>query len=56
MASKHGINDSSGNANIDVESRPDTADSLESIIGNMMLAHEMIVNDDFSLKEVPENT
>ena len=56
MASKHVINDSSGCVNTDMDSRPDNADSLESVIGNMMLAHEMIVNDDFSLKEVPEHT
>lgn len=29
---------------------------LDSIFGNMALAHEMILNDDFKLATLPDNT
>ena len=32
------------------------SNDLDSIVGNMALAHEMILNDDFRLETLPENT
>ena len=32
------------------------SNDLDSIVGNMALAHEMILNDDFKLATLPENT
>ena len=35
---------------------PGVTEDLSSIIGNMVLAHEMIINDDFKLKGFQDNT
>ena len=56
MAERQEEKDAELHGNVTMTSRPDNANGLQSIIGNMVLAHEMIVNDDFRLEEFQENT
>lgn len=41
--------------NLELRNGPSNRD-VEAIIGNMFLAHEMIVDDDFKLEGFKENT
>ena len=56
MAEGQERNDAEIRGDVAMTSRPDNENGLQSIIGNMVLAHEMIVNDDFRLEEFQENT
>lgn len=44
-----------GKRNAESSEGPSNA-AFEAIVGNMVLAHEMIVNEDFKLEGLKENT
>ena len=56
MAERQERNAAELGENINSTVRPDSSNSLQSIIGNMALAHEMIINDDFRLEAFQDNT